>query len=347
MKMRVRPRLSDSPEEKVERLKPVDLPVVEPPVQMFPSGSTLLDLVNAGGWALGRVVNIVGDVSTGKTLLAIEAAANFARLRSARSVRYCETEAAFDDSYAIKLGLPSDIQKASEVRTVEDFYDDLLAFIKTLDGSGGLYILDSIDALSSQAEARREITDKSTYATEKAKVIGEVFRRLVVDIAKKNCCLMLISQTRDNIGHMFVDKKRSGGNSLDFYASQIVWLHELKKERREVSGVERTVGVRVRAQNKKNKLGEPFRQADFLLVFNYGVDDELSNIEWLRHNKAEQNGLMVPLDRYAMAVRRAREKRDLDLLSKYASELRAATRGRWLEIEDALRPPLRKYEVLQ
>lgn len=324
------------------KVKPLEYPA-PPTVQTFPSGSTLLDLMNAGGWALGRVVNIVGDSSTGKTLLAIEAAANFARLYSSTAIRYVETEAAFDESYAVKLGLPPDIQRVQDVRTVEDFYEDLSGFLKSLDGNAGLYCLDSIDALSSQAEASRQISDKSTYATEKAKVLSEVFRRIVVDIAAKNCCLFLISQTRDQIGGLFAGKTRSGGRSLDFYSTQIIWLHEIKKEIREVSGVERTIGVRVRAQNKKNKVGNPFRQADVILLYGYGLDDELSNIEWLKRNKAAENGLLVPLDRYAMAVRRAREKRDLDMLGKYASELRAATRARWLEIEEALEPPIRKY----
>lgn len=320
---------------------------VDPVVQVFPSGGTLLDLQNSGGWPLGRMVNIVGDTSTGKTLLAIEAAANFARLYDAGNVRYCETEAALDEQYAAQLGLPGDIQRARNVRTVEDFFDDLADFLRRLDGTAGLYCLDSNDALSSQAETAREITDKRTMAAEKAKTLHELFRRQCVDIARKNCCLFIISQTRDVIGNMFQKQTRSGGTSLDYYATEIVWLHEIAKERREVlGGIERVVGVRVRAQNRKNKLGPGFRTVDVLLLYGYGLDDEISNIEWLKKNKAEGSGLMVPLDRYAMAVRRAREKHDLELLSRYAAELRAHTRARWLEIEDAIRPPVRKYGVL-
>jgi len=327
------------------RVKPLARPV-EPVVRMIPTGCVLLDLQNSGGWALGRMVNIVGDTSTGKTLLAIEACANFARLHGADGVRYCETEAAFDEVYAARMGLPSGIQRTNEVRTVEDFHDDLSDYLAGLTGAAGLYCLDSVDALSSQAEAKREIGDHATYATEKAKVLHEVFRRRVVDIERKRCCLMMISQTKDNIGNTFAPKTRSGGHALDFFSSTTVWLHEVRKEKRTVSGVERVTGIHVRAQNKKNRLGPPFRVVDVLLVFDYGLDDELSCIDWLKHNKADETGLLLPLDKYARAVREAREQRNVEKLADYIVDLRAATRARWQEIETALEPPVRKYEVL-
>jgi protein RecA len=329
-----------APAERVRPLihRPTPLP------KLFPSGSTLLDLQNGGGWALGRQVSIVGDSSSGKTLLAIEACANFARLYGTGAIRYCESEAAFDETYAKEsLGLPADISLAKEVRTVEDLHDDLSDFLNAVRGPACLYCLDSADALSDREESKRKIGD-ATYGTGKAMGFSEMFRRQVADIERKNCCLFIISQIRDNIGVTFgPTKKRSGGHALDFYASQIVWLHEVNKEKRSVSGVERVVGINVRAQNKKNKISQPFREVEFLLVFNYGVDDELSMINWLRKNKAEEAGLSFPLERYAMAVRRARDAHDLENLSTYAGELRTATRARWAEIEEALRPPIRKY----
>jgi recombination protein RecA len=323
------------------------------PVKLFPTGATLLDLQNGGGWAMGRMVNIVGDTSTGKTLLVIEACANFARLYGAQHVRYVETEAAFDELFAARMGLPGGIQRCGDLGrggppTVEHFNDDLSDFLKGLNGSPGLYCLDSADALSCQAELERKIMDKGTYHTEKAKVFHEVFRRQVADIGRHKCCLMIVSQTKDNIGVFFgPDKTRSGGHALDFFASQIIWLAERGKEKRTVlGGVERIVGVNVRSANKKNKVGEPFHTIDFLLMFNYGVDDELSMIHWLIKNRARESGLTHPLDKYEAEIKKVRQKRDTETLAKYASELRAATRERWLEIEDALRPPLSKYGVV-
>jgi RecA/RadA recombinase len=302
-------------------------------------------LQNGGGWALGRMVNVVGDSSSGKTLLAIEACANFARLYGVEHIRYCETEAAFDEGYAHTLGLPEGISLTRDVRTAEAWSDDLSDFLKRCEGPAALYCIDSTDALSSIGESSREISDKQTYGTEKAKVFSEMFRRQTKDLERKNCCLFVISQTRDNIGNMFVTKRRAGGNALDFYASQIVWLHEVGKERRSVSEVERTIGIKVRAQNKKNKISQPFREVEFLLVFSYGVDDELSMITWLKKNKAGDEGLQHTLDRYAMQVRKARDQRDLDKLGAFAGELRAHTRARWMEIEEALRPKVSKYAL--
>jgi RecA/RadA recombinase len=316
-------------------------------IKLFPTGSTLLDQVLGGGYALGRMVNIVGDESTGKSLLGIEGAANCARMYGAGNVRYVETESAWNPTYAERVGMPRGIQYTSEVRTVEEFNDDLHQYLADLKGEAGLYILDSLDALSSQAEMSREITDKSHYSTEKAIVLGELFRRQCVDIGSKNVCLLIISQTRTNIGNIFRPKTRSGGKALDFYASQIIWLSERGQEKRVVSGVERVAGINVRVQCRKNKIGEPFRSVDMLIVFNYGVDDELSNIEWLKKNRADDADLSIPLDRYAMAVRKARDARDHKQLMQYGSELRAATIARWRAIEDALAPPVRKYELVE
>jgi recombination protein RecA len=327
-------------------VQPITRPAARPP-KVFPSGSTLIDLQNGGGWALGRMVNVVGDSSSGKTLLAIEACANFARLYGIENIRYCESEAAFDQSYAESLGLPKGIALARGIRTVEDLNDDLSDFLKKIEQPAGLYVLDSADALSDKGESEREIGE-ATYGTGKAKAFSEMFRRQIAEIERKNCCLFVISQTRANIGVTFGPSTvRSGGKALDFYASQIVWLHESGKEKRTVTGVERIVGINVRAQNKKNKISQPFREIDFLLVFNYGVDDELSMINWLKKNKAGEDGLSVPLDRFAMSVRKVRNERNYSQLSSYAGELRAATKARWMEIEDALRPPISKYAANQ
>ena len=320
----------------------------EPVLRAVPTGSTLLDLQRGiGGWPLGRMVNIVGDSSTGKTGLAIEAMANFARLYGVDNCRYAEAEAALDRAYARRIGLPSGIQltEEGEIRTVEQFYDDLAAFLKRVEKGPAMYCLDSVDALSSEGEGERKIGEGS-YRVEKPRVLSELFRRQIADVADRECLLLLISQTRDMIGSHFPMKTRSGGRSLDFYASICVWLHEEGKHKRTVAGVERIDGIYVRALNKKNKCGPAFRQISVLYAFDYGIDDEVSMIEWLKQNKTPDDLLMVPLASYTEAVRRARAKRDVDTLMQYSADLRAVTRARWTEIEAALEPPLRKYEVM-
>src|SRR5206468_8961680 len=107
------------------------------------------------------------------------------------------------------------------------------------------------------AEQKREIDDGS-YGANKAKKMGELFRRLVADLEEANVLLIVVSQLRDKIGVMFGEKQtRTGGRALDFYASHIVWLAEIGKIKKTIQKVERVIGVNVRARVKKNKVGLP------------------------------------------------------------------------------------------
>jgi len=312
----------------------------------FPSGSTLLDLVNGGGWALGRSINIVGDQSTGKTLLGIEACANFNKLYGKSNIRYNECEFAFDISYAESIGLPKGLSFIHN-RFAEEFSNDLGNFLDERQDNKGpcLYVQDSYDGLSDIEEAERNI-EEGAYHTKKARILHEIFRNKTSPMEKCLCTLIVISQTRDKIGVTFGETKtRSGGRALDFFPSQVVWLSEVGKIDRQVSGVKRPVGVKILARNKKNKIGRPFRRAEFQIYFEYGIDDELSMIDWLKTNKLGMaNGMLsFPIDKYKDAVTDARLHQDFDALSTFAEELQAATKVRWQEIEDALTPPIRKY----
>ncbi len=308
--------------------------------EFLPSGSTLLDLCNGGGWGLGRVVNIVGDRAVGKTLIAIEACANFAKLYSPSRIRYNEVEAAFNRTYAESMGLPKNISFCEDCATVEQFDKDLTEWLEAQKEDGPyLYVLDSLDALSDDAEMGREMGD-ATYGTGKAKALSEMFRRRISLLRDKRCLLMIISQIRDKIGVTFGETKtRSGGRALDFYASQIVWLHAAEKITQQVSGVKRVVGVDVIAKNKKNKLGLPFREATFEILFNFGIDDESSMIDWLKANKGSIDPAVV-----AKELKTARVNQDREAVRAIAANLRTLTHARWHEIEAALTPPMRKYE---
>lgn len=251
-------------------------------IQFIPSGCTVLDCVLGGGWALGRIANIVGDKATGKSLLCIEAIANFFRSYPDGQCWYNEAEAAFDVEYAEALGIPFDrVDYVEDCDTVEAFYRHLTE--NALKGKvPKLYILDSLDSLSDQAEKERGI-DEATYGGTKAKQMSQLFRRITQDIKTSNTCLMVVSQTRDNIGVTFGEKHtRSGGRAMDFYASQILWLANTGSIKRTVNKVDRVTGVKIRAKCKKNKIGLPFRECDFQLLFGYGIDDEHASREFLK-----------------------------------------------------------------
>jgi len=129
-------------------------------LQFVETGCKPLDLVLGGGWAVGRIANIVGDKSTGKTLLCIEACANFIRKFPKGKIRYWEAEAAFDKPYAAALGMPINRidfgDEKKPIHTVEDFFEMLEVVCDNARGHE-LVILDSLDALSDRSEVEREI----------------------------------------------------------------------------------------------------------------------------------------------------------------------------------------------
>lgn len=303
-----------------------------------------MDLVLGGGWPLGRMSNIVGDKSTGKTLLAIEACTNFARVYPKGRILYREAEGAFDKEYAQALGMPLDrIKFKDDIDTVEDFADDLKEQIEKAESSDvpGLYVLDSLDSLSDKAEMGRKKDEKS-YGTEKAKALSVMFRKLTRQVKRSNVHLMIISQVRDNIGVTFGRKqRRSGGHAMDFYASQVLWLAHIQRIKKTRNKQERVIGIRINASCEKNKIGLAFRSCEFNIRFGYGIEDYQAGLEWLKeHNKLDAVGIKVKeYDDYLHdaplweAEEYAREKARLD-----AGLLKA-----WSEVETSFLPPKPKY----
>lgn len=329
--------------------------LIKPPtrsVDFIPSGSTMLDLVLDGGWALGRVSNLVGDKSSGKTLLAIEACANFSRMPGVvpEDIWYAEAEAAFDAEYARTMGLPTGInlisaESDSGITTIEEFAAQFAEWLESRKGNKPCFaVLDSLDALSDNKEHERELGD-ATYGTAKARLLSEFFRKYIATMRDKNCHLLVVSQIRDNIGVTFGEtKKRSGGRALDFYASQVVWLAVKGNIERTALSAKRVVGVHVVARNKKNKVGMPFRQAEFPILFNYGVDDETAMLDWLELHKA---GAELPEGESLAGIKKrvevARRTGDRATLLTMQQLLRAAVTKRWREIETLLKPEMPKY----
>lgn len=319
-------------------------------IDFVSAGCALIDACVGGGWPLGRVVNIVGDKSAGKTLLAIEACANFHRQYPNGHIRYAEAEAAFDIEYAEGLGLPPDVvdfeagDPEKGFNTVEDFHADALRVLDEHKGKPILYILDSLDALSDDAEAGRDI-DKGSFGASKAKKMGEIFRRLTRRFEEQDCLLIVISQLRDKLNVTFGEKQtRSGGRALDFYASQIVWLAEIGKISKEIGGVKRVVGVDVRMKVKKNKVGLPFRECEYPIVFGYGVDDLTANVQWLLEVKREERLKEVGMSAagYKVRVNSLRNKGGHEM-QEVRGKLDTIIRQEWQQIEKKFLPASRKY----
>lgn len=311
------------------------------------SGCTLLDLAIGGGLAiLGRMTNVIGDKSTGKTLLMIEACANFHRDYPKGKIKYDEAEAAFDQSYAATLGMPIeavDFGVDDILDTVEDFERNLKKFCAECKKAKvpGLYILDSLDALSDEAEMARE-TGEATYGTGKAKQMSQMFRKLIREIDDAQVALIIVSQIRDKIGFVIGEKTtRSGGKALDFYASVALKLAHIATLVTTVKGIKRATGVRVKAKVTKNKIGLPFREAQFVIRFGYGVENYEAGMEWMIENK--QNKVL------GISLEKCKELLDESLdwdEARYAEEstkLDAAITEAWANVEDMFRPTRSKY----
>lgn len=311
-------------------------------IQFISSGCKILDCVLGGGYPLGRVVNLVGDKSTGKTLLAIEACANFAKEYEGQ-IWYAEAEAAFDKGYAEALGLPIDrVEFAEDIYTVEDWYEHLDKVLSEKDkDEPGLYILDSLDALSDRAEQQRKI-DEGTYGANKPKQLGQLFRRLVQKIEAHNITVLVISQTRDAIGVMFGEKHtRSGGRALDFYASQVLWLAQVGTLKKTVAKVDRPVGIRVKAKCKKNKVGLPLRECEFQIKFGFGIDDVAANLEWLE-SVDKLNLVGLEKGKLGFFLKKV-EQYDAESYKAFREKLAQVVESEWYRIEREFIPTRRKY----
>lgn len=318
-------------------------------LEFISSGCSLLDQILGGGWPLRRISNVIGDASTGKTLMGIEAMANFARQFPKGKMFYREGEFAFDENYAASLGLPLDRvelwdHNKKPFDTVEDFFEDLNAQAARCakENVPGFYALDSLDSLSDRAEMKREI-DKGSYGASKAKQLSEIFRRLVRPVGLANMHLMIISQVRDNIGVMFGDKFTvSGGRALKFYASQRVMLSQIKPIKKTVKSVERAVGIRIRAKAIKNKIGVAQRECEFVIRFGYGIDDYRAGLEWLvDHKRLDALGVTK-----IEAAELLDDSWDWDgaTYRKHNQEMARLVPQVWQQIEKTFSPPHRKYE---
>lgn len=258
-------------------------------LKFISSGSTNLNLALTNtldnGYLIGKIVNLVGDKQLGKSLLCLEAMMYaYYILRKKYDIRliYNDVESALDKENAAAIGFPVKDVEFVKSPTIEHWYKDMETVIKSSDNYDlVIYVLDSLDALSTETELEQSMEEK-TFGMDKQKKLSEFFRKLTQKIDNKNILLLVVSQIRENIGVSFGDKyRRSGGKALDFYASQIVWLHN----KGQMKNGTVTTGIEVKAKVKKNRAWRPFREADFNILFEHGIDNIGSMVDFLIDNK--------------------------------------------------------------
>ena len=339
------------------------------PFRFIKSGCTTFDLACSdsiqGAYMMGRMVNLIGDSSSGKTLSCLTLFAEASLDKRLDNYRFIYDDAEYANTFDIEYlfgkkvaeriepagGFDTDFNPINS-NTIQDFHCHI--FDACDDGRPFIYVLDSFDSISSDEElekteelreAKRKGTKaKGSYDMTKQKGISKILREITNRISKTNSILIIISQTRDNIDPMSPQKlTRSGGRALKFYATHEVWLTGLQK----IKVKDRIIGSYVRAKITKNKVTGKLREATFPIYYDYGIDDLESCINFLvtekYWSKATAGGV---IDAHDFEIKGTVKKLIAHIEeNNLEHKLRKIVSDLWCEIEEELKlNRKRKYE---
>lgn len=252
-------------------------------VESVSTGSLSLDVaLGIGGLPMGRVVEIFGPESSGKTTLTLSVVAQ--AQKAGKTCAFIDAEHALDPVYAAKLGVKVDDLLVSQPDTGEQALEICDALVRS--GAVDVIVVDSVAALTPKAEIEGEMGD--SHVGLQARLMSQALRKLTGNIKNANCLVIFINQIRMKIGVMFGNPETTtGGNALKFYASVRLDIRRIGA----IKDGEEVVGNDTRVKVVKNKVAAPFKQAEFQILYGSGISKESELIDLgVKHKLVDKSG---------------------------------------------------------
>ena len=309
------------------------------PVSSIPTGSISIDYaLGVGGLPRGRIIEIFGPESSGKTTIALQVVAEAQKMGG--TAAFIDVEHALDPIYAKALGVDVDNLLVSQPDFAEQALEITAALITS--GSIDVLVLDSVAALVPKAELDGEMGD--SHMGVQARLMSQAMRKLTGTVSKSNTCLIFINQIREKIGVMFGNPETTtGGRALKFYSSVRLDIRRIAA----IKDGETVTGNRTKVKVVKNKVAPPFREAEFDIIYGEGISREGDLLDLgAAHNVVEKSGSWFSYkgERIGQGRENARQflKDNPDIRTKIDTELRKAlglNKGAATDSETPAPPP--------